>query len=189
MKAILVYGLNDPAYLPLLGRLAERFELHLLPAALLEPAAAAGIAPRDALASLAPAAYERIEATRTDVVARLAGTGASLAERFVVAGHLLWPRLQQSFVHTLLGAARQAAAVTEVMEALATRRSLAAVVLGFDTLPGGRAAAAAARRLGVPSIHVPHAVLERPRVPLRWQGTQVFADLVCAPGEFSRTGY
>jgi hypothetical protein len=38
-------------------------------------------------------------------------------------------------------------------------------------------------------VHVPHAVLPRPNVPAPWQGSRVYADVVCAPGEFSRAQY
>jgi len=190
-RALLVFALNEGAYLPLLRALAcgDNCDLHLAPASLVAPARAEGIAALDACAGLDAAATARIEAERSRLIGRLAHLEATLARSFVLEGRSLWRRLREPFVRTLLDAAREVATVTVLVEALARDGALAGVVLGFDTIPAGRAAVAAARRLGVPTIHVPHAVLGRPRVRIPWQGSQLYANVVCAPGEFSRAGY
>jgi hypothetical protein len=186
-----VCGLGDPTYLPLLAELARPgdVDLHFLPGAFVAEARAAGLPAYDLLAGLDAATMRRIAAGHDRFVEGIAGIGAVLAGSFRAGGRALWPRTRKSVVRIVADAAKQARIVECVLEALARETRLAAAVLGVDTVPAGRAVAAVARRLGVPTVLVPHGVFGRPRVAMRWHGTEPFTDLVCAPGQFSRDGY
>ncbi len=187
-RALFVFGPSEPAYLPFLWALgAQGFRLHLLPATLVEAVRAAGLEAEDALAVLDASPQARAAGARLAVV--LDALEPGLRECFALRDRSLWERMRVAFRATLVETAEHAAVVTAVLEELAARGDLAGVVLGYDMLPAGRVAAAVARRLGVPSVHVPHAVFPRARVPMPWHGAGLFADLVCAPGEFSRAGY
>jgi hypothetical protein len=113
---------------------------------------------------------------RAALAARLRGLDVQLQAIFIAGPLALWDGMRE-------------AASAAVVEALAARGQLDDIVPGYDTLPAGRTAVEAGRRLGVPTVLVPHAVLPRPRVAMPWQGARLFADVVCAPGAFSRAGY
>jgi hypothetical protein len=180
----------DPDLVGVLRALAaRRFRLHVASPVMLEVAAAAGVACENAFALLDDAGRARMAAERAALDARLAGHEQALWWRFAVGGASLGSRIGPRLATTLDVAAQQSLAVTVLAEALAARGELAGIVLGHDTVPVGRAAALVARRLGVKTVHVPHAILPRPNVPAPWQGSQVYADVVCAPGEFSRAQY
>lgn len=187
---LLVYGPTDPAYLPLLRALgAHGFRLHILPNALVEPARAAGIDADDALAVLDAAARARVREARAALAARLRGLDVQLQAIFTAGPLALWDGMREAASAALVEAGEQVAVMAAVVDALAARGQLDGIVLGYDTLPAGRAAVETGRRLGVPTVLVPHAVLPRPRVAMPWQGARLFADVVCAPGAFSRAGY
>jgi len=190
-RAVLVFALSDPANLPLLRAIARAgdWDLYLVPPTLIEPARAAGVVAHDAFALLDEAAAARIRAQAEGMVRRVEACEPLLARRFSSGTRTFWPRMRGPFLRALAGVAVRTRTMSAILERIAERAGLAAVVLGFDTIAAGRAAAATARRLGVPTVHVPHGVLARPRVPMRWQGAQVFADAVCAPGPYSHAGY
>jgi hypothetical protein len=189
-RALLVLGLGDPAYRPLLGALAAHgFVPFLAPAAAVDEARAAGVPAENAFDLLDAEAMERVAAARGAFAARTAALEPAFWRRFTVGDLSLWERMRERFVATLDDAAGKVAVVAAVLDALAGRGELAGAVLGWDMVPPGRAAVAVARRLGVPTVHVPHAVFPRPRVEMAFQGTRSYADVVCAPGEFSRARY
>jgi Glycosyl transferases group 1 len=189
-RALLVLGLSDPAYLPLLDALAARgFVPFLAPASVVGEARAAGVPAESAFDLLDADAMARIAAARGAFAARVAALEPAFWRRFTVGDLSLWERMRAGFLGTLDDAAGKTAAVAAVLEALAARGDLAGVVLGYDMVPPGRAAVAVARRLGLPTVHVPHAVFPRPRVEMSFQGSRSYADVVCAPGEFSRARY
>jgi len=189
-RGLLVLGMADPDLAGLLGALAARgFRLHVASPTMLEAAAAAGVACENAFALLDEAARAGMEAARAALDARLTAHAGALRWRFQVGGAALGDRIGTRLATVLDVAAQQALAVTVLAEALAARGELAGIVLGHDTIPVGRAAALVARRLGVRTVHVPHAILPRPRVAAPWQGARVYADVVCAAGEFSRAQY
>ncbi|MFN8542697.1 MAG: hypothetical protein U0807_00580 [Candidatus Binatia bacterium] len=190
-RALFVFALSDPALLPLLKALvaAGDFDLVLIPSGLVERARDAGLPASDGFALLDTAAAARIEEEGRRVIARLETREADLARHFGGPDHPLWRRLRGPFLRKLLNVAVTAEAARLILEALAARHRLAAALLGFDTVPVARATVATARRLGVPTIHLPHGVLGRPRVQMPWQGARVYADVVCAPGPFSQEGY
>src|SRR5262245_25116747 len=190
-RAIFVFALSDPALLPLLvalGRSGE-FELHLVPGKLVDRLRQAGVRAHHAFDLLDSATAARIEERGQRFADELVAREPVVARHFGDVAAPLWRRLRTPLTARLRNVHVTAEAAREMLERLAARHGLAAALLGFDTVPVARAAVATARRLGVPTIHLPHGILGRPRLPTPWQGARMFADLVCAQGEFSRAGY
>lgn len=190
-RALFVFALSDPALLPLLGALgrSDDLALYLVPGNLVADLRATGVRAHHAFDLLDAAAATRIEEQGRRFSEALAARSATLARHFGGPDDPLWRRLHEPLAARLHNVHVTAEAAREMLERLAASHGLAAALLGFDTVPVARAVVATARRLGVPTIHLPHGILGRPRLALPWQGARMFADLVCAQGEFSRAGY
>src|SRR5262245_49168251 len=190
-RALFVFALSDPALLPLLtalGRSGE-YELYLVPGQLVDPLRKAGVRAHHAFDLLDSTMATRIEERGQRFAEELAACEPAVAGHFGGVAAPLWQRLRAPLTARLRNVHVTAEAAREMLERLAARHGLAAALLGFDTVPVARAAVATSRRIGIPTVHLPHGILGRPRLPTPWQGSRMFADLVCAQGEFSRAGY
>ncbi len=189
--AILVLGFNSPVTARMLPFLSDGGR-HLL--VLTDP-------PMIAAAREAGLPHETVTIGAGDAVADATRRAAALVatdERQAEIARALLPRSggapnprrRAQLLEALARIAGHGATGAALGRHLVASYDLRAAVLGFDMLPTARALLAVLGRAGVPSLHVPHGIFAPVRgVVMPGTSSAIYADVVAAPGEFSRAAY
>lgn len=191
-RAILIVGFADPVMGRLLPLLSDggRNLLVLADPPMIAAAREAGL-PHEAVA-LGMGSDAVADATRR-AAALVAGE-----DRLVETARALLPRTgpapsarrRERVLETLARMASAGATGVELGRHVVARYDLRAALLGFDMLPVARGLLAMLARAGVPSLHVPHGIFAPVRgVVVPGTSSAIYADVVAAPGEFSRATY
>ncbi|MEW6386273.1 MAG: glycosyltransferase [Thermodesulfobacteriota bacterium] len=188
-KTILIYGLPQVEYLPLIRNLADQgFKLIINATPLAQEAEAAGLSCRGWEEFISP----KIQTQAQREVSRLSDRLFKSLEPEIALkafssplGNFI-PVTGQEFFQQLLPLLANEITIVETLDEILRHHDLRLILLGCDNDCNQRALVNYARLRGVPSLHLAHGLYSKPRVHIAGEVDRLYSDYITVFGARAR---